>query len=82
MFPNREQILNMLSSPSNFDPEMFFPFFFLTVDWVIFLEIQKAQEVGNDALLSITAMHAQKPQITEKSCRFSKWCHSAWATLS
>lgn len=28
MFPNREQILNMLSSPSNFDPEMFFVFCF------------------------------------------------------
>lgn len=27
MFPNREQILNMLSSPSDFDPEMFFCFF-------------------------------------------------------
>lgn len=38
--------------------------------------------MGNDALLSITTMHAQKPRITEKSCRFSKWCHSAWATLS
>lgn len=26
--------------------------------------------------------HTQKPWITEKSCRFSKWCHTAWATLS
>lgn len=84
MLPNRKQILNMLSSPSNFDPEMYFFFFILFNGRLgnLFLEISKAHGVGNDALLPITAMHAQKPQITEKSYRFSKWCHRAWATLS
>lgn len=59
MFTNGSHILSILSSPSNSDPEI--SIFFFTVHQVIFLRIKKAHEVGNDALLSITTTHAQKP---------------------